>query len=285
MSRNMRLYYYGILGAMGGLIGGRIFDAIGFGSRAVFLSDALLGAALGLAIGLFIGMAEMILSRSMVRGLRAGLIGGVIGLIVGAITLPLAEYIFQLVGAGIPGRALGWGIFGGLLGIANSIGVRTQMWKGIVGGFIGGLVGGGLLEFVFGQFDNPLLGKFVGLMVLGAAIGLFTALIVASLSRAWIEVKTGKLQGTEFILDKFVGEGSPTAIIGSNVLKSDIALPDPLISPQHARLKGTGAAMTLTDMSMDGTYVNGRKVETVNLADNALIRLGKTELVYHEKRV
>jgi len=281
----MRLYYYGILGAMGGLVGGRIFDAIGFGRRAVYLSDALLGAALGLAMGLFIGLAEMILSRSVVRGLRAGLIGGVIGLIVGAITLPLAEFIFQAVGAGIPGRALGWGIFGGLLGIANSIGVRTQMWKGIVGGFIGGLIGGALLEFVFGQFDNPLLGKFVGLMMLGAAIGLFTALIVATLSRAWIEVKTGKLKGTEFILDKFVGDGAPAAIIGSNVLKSDIALPDPLISPQHARLKGGGAAMTLTDMSMDGTYVNGRKVETVNLADNALIRLGKTELVYHEKRV
>jgi hypothetical protein len=284
MSRNMRLYYYAVLGAMGGLVGGRLFDAIGYGGRAVYISDVILGAALGLSIGFMIGMAEAVLSRSLLSGLRAGAVGGVVGLVLGALALPLSEFLFQAIGAGLFGRALGWAFFGALIGIADSISARLQMWKGMVGGFIGGFVGGALLEFVFNQFDSPLLGKFAGLMLLGAAIGVFTALIVVALSRAWLEVVSGKLKGTEFILDKFVGEGAPAAILGSNVLKSDIALPDPLIAPQHARLKGTGAAMTLQDMSTEGTYVNGRKVELHRLSDKETIRMGKTELVYHEKR-
>jgi pSer/pThr/pTyr-binding forkhead associated (FHA) protein len=33
-----------------------------------------------------------------------------------------------------------------------------------------------------------------------------------------------------------------------------------------------------------GTFVNDRKVETARLTNNALIRLGNTVLVYHERR-
>lgn len=285
MSRNMRLYYYAILGAMGGLVGGRLFDAIGFAQRpTVYLSDLVLGATLGMCIGFMIGMAELLLTRSPLRALRAALLGGAVGVAAGAIALPLAELIFLNIGAGLAGRAVGWAIFGGLIGIADSVSARTQMWKGIVGGVIGGAIGGVLLETAVAQFGSGLVGKYVGLMLLGAAIGIFTALIVITLSRAWLEVRTGKLQGTEFILDKFLGETAPAAILGSNVLKSDIALPDPLISPQHARLKGTGRSMTLQDMSNEGTFVNGRKVEMHRLSDKETIRLGKTELVYHEKR-
>ena len=130
-----------------------------------------------------------------------------------------------------------------------------------------------------------LLGKVLGLMVLGTSVGIFTALIVVALSRAWLEVRSGKLQGTEFILDKFMGEKSHAAILGSNVMKSDIAIPDPDIAPQHARLKGAGNYFTLQDMSVGkGTFVNGRKVEKHRLKNRETIRLGSTEIVYHEKR-
>jgi hypothetical protein len=159
------------------------------------------------------------------------------------------------------------------------------MWKGALGGFVGGAVGGLLLEMALRQFSDLLLGKVVGLMLLGAAIGVFTALIVIALSRAWLEVRSGKLQGTEFILDKFLRENSHAAILGSNVMKCDIALPDPDIAPQHARLKGAGTHFTIQDMSVGaGTFVNGRKVEMHRLSDNQTIRMGSTDLVYHEKR-
>jgi hypothetical protein len=146
-------------------------------------------------------------------------------------------------------------------------------------------VGGALLELVRQQFSNPLLGKVAGLMLLGASVGLFTALIVTALSRAWLEVRNGKLKGNEFILDKFLREDAHAAIIGSNVMKSDIAIPDPEVAPQHARIKGAGQFFTLQDMSVGaGTYVNGRKIELHRLNNRQVIRIGKTELVYHERR-
>ena len=96
--------------------------------------------------------------------------------------------------------------------------------------------------------------------------------------------KSGKLKGTEFILDKFLPLHGPAAVIGSNDFKSDIALPDPDMAPQHARLKGAGTHFMIEDMSIGkGTFVNGRKVEMARLTNNSTIRVGNTELVYHER--
>jgi hypothetical protein len=122
-------------------------------------------------------------------------------------------------------------------------------------------------------------------MVLGASVGVFIALITVALSHTWLEVRSGKLQGTEFILDKFLPEKGHAAILGSNVMKSDIAIPDPDMAPQHARLKGAGTYFSLQDMSVGkGTFVNGRKIEMHRLSDRETIRLGSTEIIYHEKR-
>lgn len=286
MSRNWRLYYYGLLGALGGLIGWRLSQSVGFlGQMPIFLAELPLGAVTGLSVGFIIGLAEGILSRSVARGLRSGLIGGVIGLLAGAVALPLGEFVFQAVGGQTIGRALGWGIFGGVVGLAEGITGGSQIWKGALGGFIGGVVGGLLLEVAFAQLQNPLIGKVAGLMLLGALIGIFTALIVVALSHAWLEVVDGKLKGSEFILDKFLGENAHAAFLGSNVMKCDIALPDPDIAPQHARLKGAGTHFALQDMSVGkGTFVNGRKVELHHLSNGEHIRMGSTELVYHERR-
>ena len=98
------------------------------------------------------------------------------------------------------------------------------------------------------------------------------------------EVKSGKLKGTEFILDKFMAKGFPSIAIGSSPLKSEIVLPDPDIAPQHAMLSGDGMHFALKDMSMAGTYIENRKVERVQLVNGQRIRMGNTELVYHEKR-
>lgn len=286
MSRNLRIYYYAVLGAMGGLVGWQLTDLIGYlNDPSIYLSDTVIGAILGLSIGGLIGLTEGILSSSLLRGLRSAIIGSGVGLLAGALAVPLGEFVFLSIGGGLMGRVVGWAIFGALIGLAVTLSGRIQVWKGVVGGLIGGAVGALLLEMALSYFRVPLIGKVAGLMLVGAAIGVFTALIIVTLSRAWIQVASGKLKGTEFLLDKFLGEKSPAAIIGSNVLKSDIALPDPSISPQHARLKGAGTHFTLQDMSVGvGTYVNGRKVEVHRLNDGETIRLGKTELVYHERR-
>lgn len=128
------------------------------------------------------------------------------------------------------------------------------------------------------------MGKAAGLVLLGASMGAFIALIVFLLSRAWLEVKSGKLKGTEFILDKFMKTNGPSAFIGSSALKSDIVLPDPDIAPQHALLKGADSYINLKDMSREGTYINNRQIEQTKLKNRSTIRMGNTELVYHEKR-
>ena len=285
MNRRMRSYYYALLGAIGGLVGWQVSDLMGLSFASnLYLSETLVGALIGLSVGLFIGITEGALTRNPVQALRSGVFSGLLGMGAGAIGLPLSEYLFQFVGAGVVGRALGWGIFGLLIGLAEGMVGRTQAWKGMLGGFIGGALGGILLESVHNWLRDPLTGKAAGLVLLGASVGAFISLIAVLLSRAWLEVKSGKLKGTEFMLDKFLNKGFPSVAIGSSPLKSEIVLPDPDIAPQHAMLSGDGLSFNLKDMSLSGTFINNRKIERVQLANGQRIRMGNTELVYHERR-
>lgn len=285
MNRNMRLYYYGVLGAIGGVIGWQASNLLGLSFTAsVYLSEIVVGALIGFFIGLMIGLAEGALTRNLYRAWRGALLSGALGLAGGAIGLPLAEGLFQLLGGQGWARAIGWGIFGLLIGLAASLTGGSQIWKGALGGFLGGLFGSLLLDAARGWLSDPLLGKAAGLLLLGASVGVFIALIVFLLSRAWLEVVSGKLKGTEFILDKFLRADGPSAFIGSDALKSDIVLPDPDIAPQHAMLKGSDTHFNIKDMSLSGTFVNSKRVEQVALQNRQTIRVGNTQLVYHEKR-
>ncbi len=285
MSRRMRTYFYAVLGGIGGLIGWQVSDMLGLSfSSNLYISEALVGALIGLSIGFFIGVTEGLLTRNPVQAVKAGLFSGLLGLLAGAIGLPLSEFLFQIVGAGILGRALGWGIFGTLIGLAEGIVGKSQVWKGMLGGLLGGTVGGLLLESASRWLSDPLTIKASGLILLGASVGAFISLVAVLLSRAWLEVTSGKLKGTEFILDKFMHAGGPAIAIGSSPLKSEIVLPDPDIAPQHAMLTGDGMAFSLKDMSLSGTYINSRRIERTQLANGQKIRMGNTEMVYHEKR-
>jgi hypothetical protein len=285
MKRKMRLYYYGVLGAIGGVIGWQASNLLGLSFTAsVYLSEIVVGALIGSFIGLMIGLAEGVLTRNLYRAWRGALLSGALGLAGGAVGLPLAEGLFQLLGGQAGARAIGWAVFGLLIGLAASLTSGSQIWKGALGGVLGGLLGSLLLDAARGWLSDPLLGKAAGLLLLGASVGVFIALIVFLLSRAWLEVASGKLKGTDFILDKFLRADGPSAFIGSDALKSDIVLPDPDIAPQHAMLKGAGTHFNIKDLSLSGTFVNNKRVEQVALHNRQTIRVGNTQLVYHEKR-
>lgn len=285
MSRRMRTYFYAVLGAIGGLIGWQVSDTMGLSfSSNLYMSEALVGALVGLCIGLFIGITEGLMTRNAVAAVKSGVISGLLGLVAGAIGLPLSEFFFQTIGGGVIGRALGWGLFGMLIGLAVGVFGQSQIWKGMLGGFIGGAIGGVLLEAVRTWLQNPLTGKAAGLVLLGASVGAFISLVVVLLGKAWLEVTSGKLKGTEFMLDKFMHAGGPAIAIGSSPLKSEIVLPDPDIAPQHAMLTGDGNQFTVKDMSLSGTFINNKKIEHAKLTNGQKIRMGNTEMVYHEKR-
>jgi hypothetical protein len=285
MNRRMRTYYYAVFGAIGGLIGWQVSNLLGLSFVSnIYLSEAVVGALVGLSIGLLIGITEGVLTLNLVQAAKAGGLGGLLGLGAGLIGLPLSEWLFQFAGAGIPGRVLGWAVFGLLIGLAEGVGSRSQAWKGMLGGLLGGAFGGFLLQGLQSLLKASLLGKAIGLVLLGASIGAFISLIVVLLSRAWLEVKTGKLKGNEFILDKFMRLNGPAIAIGSSALKSEIVLPDPDIAPQHAMLTSDGSRFTLKDMSLSGTLINKKRIEQAQLTNNCTIHMGNTEMVYHEKR-
>jgi hypothetical protein len=285
MNRRMRTYYYAVFGAIGGLIGWQVSNLLGLSFISnIYLSDVVVGALVGLCIGLLIGIAEGILTLNLVQAAKSGGLGALLGVGAGAIGLPLGEWLFQSVGAGVLGRALGWAVFGLLIGSAEGMSSRSQVWKGMLGGLLGGALGGFLLEGMQILLKASMFGKAIGLVLLGASVGAFISLIIVLLSRAWLEVITGKLKGTEFILDKFMHSKGPAIAIGSSPLKSEIVLPDPDIAPQHAMLTGDGTRFTLKDMSLSGTLINDRRIERAQLVNNCTIHMGNTDMIYHEKR-
>ena len=285
MSRLMRLYYYTILGAAGGLIGWQVSNLVGLSIlETVYMSEVVVGGLVGLSIGLLLGLSDAFYSRNALTMIKSALVNGVLGMLGGAVGLPAAEWLFQTLGGEAWSRALGWGGFGLLIGLAVGVTGGSQIWKPALGGMLGGLLGGAALEGARVWLADTLLGKAVGLGLVGAFIGAFIALIVLLLSKAWLEVTSGKMQGNEFILDKFLKTNGPSAYIGSSALKADIVLPDPDVAPQHAMIKGADSHFTLKDMSLDGTFINNHKIELASLKNRQVIKVGNTEMVYHERR-
>lgn len=285
MKRTHRFYTLGMTGATGGLLGWQISNMLGLSFTAhLLLSEAIVGALIGGLIGVGIGIGQGLLEQSWGAAFKKGGITFLLGTLGGAIALPLAETLFLAVGGESWSRPLGWAIFGLLVGFATSITGGSQLWKGGLGGLIGGLVGGILLEISRALLADLALGKAAGLILLGFSTGVFTAMISFVLSRTWLEIVTGKITGMEFILDKFLRKDGPSATIGSSPLKAEIAIPDEGIDPQHAILEGHDTYFTLKDISMKGTYLDGKKIDVAKLKNMQHIRIGKTEMIYHEKR-
>jgi len=164
MSRITRLYYYALLGAMGGLIGWQVSNVLGLQFlQNLYLNEAVVGGLIGFSVGALIGIWEGISLRSPGYALRSAFTTGGLGMIGGAVGLPLSEGLFQLLGGQPWARSVGWAIFGLLVGFGLGALSGAQRWKPALGGLIGGAVGGALLEIVRIRFSDPLTGKAVGL--------------------------------------------------------------------------------------------------------------------------
>ena len=73
-------------------------------------------------------------------------------------------------------------------------------------------------------------------------------------------------------------------ILGSEPAQIRDRLPDPDIAPQHAMLTGDRHPLHHQRYEPRGTFVNQRRIERTRLANSTTIRMGNTEMVYHEKR-
>ena len=150
MNRALRVYFYAVFGAIGGLIGWQVSNMLGLSfGPSLYVSEALVGALVGLCVGLCIGITEGAMTLNIVQAGKSGLSGGLLGMVAGAIGLPLSELFFQTAGAGYLGRALGWGLFGLLIGLlaravmpgGQHMGLIATMILGLVGAWLGGVIG------------------------------------------------------------------------------------------------------------------------------------------------
>jgi hypothetical protein len=142
-----RIYYNTILGALGGLVGWALISLLlrGFnadGILTLYAKDALLGALVGVSMGAALGSVEGVTAARSARKLFQGAgYGGTLGLVAGVIGLIIGELIFSLAGGGVLPRAIGWAIFGMLLGMSDGSpticppGVTTVCWAASLAGW------------------------------------------------------------------------------------------------------------------------------------------------------
>ena len=90
--------------------------------------------------------------------------------------------------------------------------------------------------------------------------------------RAELVIKTGESQGMKLRLGKAI------ANLGRRET-NEVFLDDPNISRVHAQIELLQDEYILTDLgSLNGTYVNGKRIHRARLNSGDQIKLGKTEL-------
>lgn len=324
MKEKFRIYYYFLIGAIGGLTGWFLSSLMSSGIGEINILDEqsvvkkiLFGAAIGAIIGIAVSAYDGISNRSFARFLKFGTLGFFLGATAGALALPLTELIYDSLisalgnNAASPAAMVGkffigtfcWVLFGALIGLGEGIGKGTQVWKGILGGMLGGLVGGMVYEInraVRGTVTEPGAGNFwqtfflaISFTLLGAAVSAAVALVTSALKSAWIEVVDGKLSGRNYDVTKYVDPklgAFRSGIIGSDEWSAHIYLPgDNEILSQHAEINYTAGAPTITvkpeAAKRQVTYLNGRRLaHSSPLMNGDRLQIGSTNLIYRNKK-
>jgi len=91
---------------------------------------------------------------------------------------------------------------------------------------------------------------------------------------ALLVVQRGPGSGSRFLLDEDI-------VRAGRHPDSQIFLDDVTVSRQHAEFHRTGDTFTVTDVgSLNGTYVNRDRIDTVQLTDSDEVQIGKYRLVF-----
>jgi len=289
----LRIYYNVITGGLGGLVGWAlitIFLRFSIESTAMLLlKDALLGAIVGGCIGAAVGASEQMAgSFSVYKARREILVSGGIGLAAGLIGLVIGEIVFLMAGGGVWPRAVGWAIFGALLGAGQwrVTGMKSKGIYGGLGGLLGGLIGGSTYERLslllrslgLGRDVALTIGGAVGLIILGACIGLLMGLVEDILRTAWLRFVNGPLEGQTRTIDPI----KPTVLGRSDGCTITLSR-DPDIAPVHAEIQPQG--QTYVILSKDGSVLlrtdnQQRQVQRYDLQPGDMVQLGRTRFVF-----
>ena len=283
-----------IAGAIGGAAGwllaevlmGGLLNQVPSSVVEMYLRDAIFGALTGMCVGLALGAAEGIFTGSRQRLARGAAIGAGAGLLGGVLGSVLGETIYQpLRTLRFVGRALGWGAFGAVIGLAE--GITRRSWRGLRSAALGGAIGGALGGLMFDLVgliaglvsDSGTVSRAIALIILGACIGLFIVIVEKALADGWLKVLTGRFEGRDFFLDK------PRLTMGSDE-RCDVALfGDPEVQPQHALLSQMSGGYAIEPVGGATILVGGAPIQGKRpLQHEDVLTLGTTRLLYRLRK-
>ena len=96
---------------------------------------------------------------------------------------------------------------------------------------------------------------------------------------ALLIVRRGPTAGARFLLDADV------TTVGRHP-DADIFLDDVTVSRRHVEFHRSGRAFQVKDLgSLNGTYLNGERIDTAVLGDRAEVQVGKLRLTFYASRV
>lgn len=293
-----RALYFMFMGALGGFLAFLVsepFAPKNVGADVEWAKHQFVfGLAMGVFTGVLIGFASGQMQGSSTHMRRGALAGLVIGAIAGTLGVSIAAMVYKTLGGGVMvgvnvlPRAIGWAVFGGIVGMAEgAVGMSgRRFFQGALGGVIGGAIGGVAFE-VAGTVVGPLVAgttggnevgmipRAIGLVITSAAIGLMIGIVEALSRRAWVRLVLGKNEGKEWSLD-----GNQT-ILGRSE-RADIPLfMDPNIGDQHAVIQKAGLGYEIIDVGHPlGIGVNGIRVPKATLNHGDTINIGQNTLTF-----
>lgn len=180
-------------------------------------------------------------------------------------------------------RALAWALFGMGMGAASAMLVRSRekLINGLIGGAIGGAVGGVVFHWAAFNIDSEALSRLIGLLVIGAGIGLAIGLVETARREAWLHVIAGGMAGKEFIL--YAAETK----VGSDPRCDIVLIKDAEIQPYHFTIvtsPGAGAVRrVLTAYQGCQVTIGGQPAVRHELRNGDVIGVGSTSIAYAER--
>jgi hypothetical protein len=274
-------YDLALTGALGAVIGLYLYVELPQ-AGSVWIRDAVAGIAIGGTIGFFLNAAGPFRDGAWLKLCRAAGWGTVAGAAGGAAGLVLGEIVIGAFKGGLIGRALSWAVLGVGIGVSQGIADRSRqrLMYGLIGGSLGGLVGGYLFELLRQALGNKYeLSQGLGIVILGAGLGLFLALVEQVLRRAWVQVLRGRQEGRLYLLARKV------SALGLDERAEVGLFGDPNVARRHAEIESTPQGYILRNFAPSGrTRVNGGIVDQSQmLRDGDRLELGQTLLVFRQR--